>query len=250
MTEQGDLSTGPETAVAASGSERESRPMPADAIDVPVGLRRLSTATMNRSLKRILLGAPGYPNGIGGRLYSSAPPGRASFSREHKAARVYRLVFDGEASGLVTGVEAAAMEMPLELEATRDDTSGALTIRELTSSSYIGGKSSSDENGNRNRGDIVARIDCSVQVAGGREADYSVVLVGCKSEGEVMSVRVSAHPMTVEAPRETRAVLLLPQRSPEQDIDWWVTITLQGCSLYYTAPIGRVSTCAATITQT
>lgn len=228
MTEQEDLSSGPGTAVAASGSKRESIPMLADTIDVPVGLRRLSTATMNRSLKRILLSAPGHPNGIGGRLYSSVPPGRAPFPREHKAGRVYRLIFDGEASGLVTGVEEAAVGMPLELEATRDDSSGALMIRELTSLPHIGGKSSSDESGNRTRGDIVARIECSVQVASGREADYRVVLVGCKSEGEVMSVRVLAHPKTTEAPRETQAVLLLPQQSSGEDIDWWVTITLQG----------------------
>lgn len=205
------------TVVTASGSEGESRPIPADAIDVPAGLRRLSAATMNDSLKRILLGAPGYPNGIGGRLYSSAPPGRASFSREHKAGQVYRLIFDGEASGSVTRAEAAALGMPLELEATRDGTSGALTIRELTSSSYI-------KNGNRSRGNVVARIESSVQVAGGREADYSVILAGCKSEGEVMSVRVTTYRMTMEAPRETRAVLLLPRRGPGQDIDWWVTI--------------------------
>ncbi|CAM9393900.1 unnamed protein product [Ectocarpus fasciculatus] len=174
--------------------------------------RRLASEEMNESVRSLLVAAPAYPDGVGGRLavgpsssVAEPPTNPGSDAAGRSKRRTYSMVFDGE--GLAAGDSArkAARErgLPFGLEAVPDESDPTLLcVREVSS----GGAGAA--------GDVVARVKATPTVAGGREAVYSVFLGGGKGEGvegELMAIRVSTHPTRLAAPREVQAVLLLGQ---------------------------------------
>ncbi|CAM9599390.1 unnamed protein product [Ectocarpus sp. 6 AP-2014] len=178
--------------------------------------RRLALEEMNESARSLLVAAPAYPAGVGGRLavapassVAEPPTNPASDAAGRSKRRRYRMVFDEEGLAAAdSGRKAArAQGLPFGLEAVPDESDPTLLcVRELAS----GGASAA--------GDIVARVKATPTVAGGREAVYSVLLGGGKgegAEGELMAIRVSTHATRLAAPREVQAVLLLGQEEEE-----------------------------------
>ncbi|CBN76936.1 hypothetical protein Esi_0024_0069 [Ectocarpus siliculosus] len=179
--------------------------------------RRLALEKMNESARSLLVAAPAYPDGVGGRLavapsssVAEPPTNPASDAAGRSKRRRYRMVFDEEGLAAAdSGRKAArAQGLPFGLEAVPDESDPTLLcVRELAS----GGASAA--------GDVVARVKATPTVAGGREAVYSVLLGGGKgegAEGELMAIRVSTHPTRLAAPREVQAVLLLGQEEEEE----------------------------------
>ncbi|CAM9584892.1 unnamed protein product, partial [Ectocarpus sp. 8 AP-2014] len=178
--------------------------------------RRLALEEMNESVRSLLVAAPAYPDGVGGRLavapsssVAEPPTNPVSDAAGRSKRRRYRMVFDKEGLAAAdSGRKAArAQGLPFGLEAVPDESDPTLLcVRELAS----GGASAA--------GDVVARVKATPTVAGGREAAYSVLLGGGKgegAEGELMAIRVSTHPTRLAAPREVQAVLLLGQEEEE-----------------------------------
>lgn len=179
--------------------------------------RKLALEEMNEHVRSLLVAAPAYPDGVGGRLAvapsSSAakpPTDPGSDAAGRSKRRRYRMVFDDE--GLVAPVSgrkaARARGLPFGLEAVPDESDPTLLcVREVA------------PGGARTAGDVVARVKATPMVAGGREAVYSVLLGGGKgegAEGELMAIRVSTHPTRLAAPREVQVVLLLGQEEEEE----------------------------------
>lgn len=179
---------------------------------------------MDESVRRLLVAAPAYPGGVGGRLVtaSSSPTAGLSALWGSDAAsnkrKSYRMVFDGKENphrGETAPGLAEAAELPLGLEAVPDDSDPTLLcVRELSpgGDSATGGGGSS-AGGSGVTGSVVARIEAKRTAAGSRESFYSVTLEPGKGEragAELMAVRISTHPTRLAAPREVQAVLLLP----------------------------------------
>ncbi|CAN0526505.1 unnamed protein product, partial [Ectocarpus sp. 12 AP-2014] len=178
--------------------------------------RRLTLEDMNESVRSLLVAAPAYPDGVGGRLVSPSssvaelPTKSGSDATGRSKRRRYRMVFDDE--GLATADSgrkgARARGLPFGLEAVPDESDPTLLcVREVVSG-RVGCI-----------GPVVARVKATPTVAGRREAAYSVYLGGGKAEGaegELMAIRVSTHPTRLAAPREVQAVLLLGQEEKEE----------------------------------
>lgn len=187
----------------------------------------------------LLVAAPAYPLGLGGRLSASRPPpggGRGGGAPAANRRDHYRMIFDsfsrpgGSQDAAATaaaggGGEGGGGELPVGLEAVRDEKDGVshLYIREIIGNSGSSAGVSRHTEGGAGRG-MIARIETTPAAAkkDGREtaaAAYSVVLLDADGSGsgagELMAVRVATttHPTTegglAAAPREVRAVILL-----------------------------------------
>lgn len=161
--------------------------------------------------QRLLVAAPAYPRGVGGRLRASGFPGGGTASKHAR----YRMTFDSTGLDGPHGAASAGRrgELPAGLEAVRDEKDGmsnVLYVREIGNSGPSDRASAAAAEGGRRS---IARIEPATPVAkGGREAAYSVVLLDGDGSGggELMAVRVTTQPTGSAAPREIRAVLLLP----------------------------------------
>ncbi|CAB1117800.1 unnamed protein product [Ectocarpus sp. CCAP 1310/34] len=179
--------------------------------------RRLTLEDMNESVRSLLLVAPAYPDGVGGRLavapsssVAEPPTNSGSDAAGRSKQRRYRMVFDDEGLAAADSGrrEARARGLPFGLEAVPDESDPTLLcVREVAS----GGVGCI--------GPVVVRVKATPTVASRREAVYSVLLGGGKgegAEGELMAIRVSTHPTRLAAPREVQAVLLLGQDEGEE----------------------------------
>ncbi|CAM9235093.1 unnamed protein product, partial [Laminaria digitata] len=175
------------------------------------GVRRVSTANMTDIARQLFVASPAYPSGVGGVITSSRSTGAgapspslpASSSGRETGKQSFKMVFD-KTLPVTPGREEATVEMlPVGLEAVCDENGGAISIRELLPSGSGGV-------GAEGPGGVIARIEALRSVGGAREAVYSVILGEDGGAAEVMAARVSSHPTRLAAPREVRAVLLLP----------------------------------------
>lgn len=195
-------------------------------------LRRIPFEDIDETVRRLLVASPAYPGGLGGRLttaLSASDAGPRSGDAGKQPRKSYRVVLDGRKDAARRGEEedeaaaagrAGASGHPLGLEAVPDETDPAvLCVRELGPvGAGAGAGASGGDGGGRGVGRVVARIKTSPTAAGGRESIHTVSLElgegagGEQPAGEVMALRVSTHPTRLAAPREVRAVLLLPPR--------------------------------------
>lgn len=210
-------------------------------------MRRVAVDDVGDSVRRLLVAAPAYPGGVGGRLVTafSSPSGGMPSSRGSDGMsnkrKSYRMVFDGKAEssrgGTAPGLEQVA-ELPACLVAVPDENDPTiLCVRELSSGgdSEAGGGGKS-VGGSVIAGNLVARIKAKQKASGSRESLYSVMLEqgkGGRAGAELMAVRISTHPTRLAAPRDVQAVLLLPPRGedaegkhPAQENGGWVCLSL------------------------
>lgn len=205
----------PAEPLAAPGPAQGSHPVVAakasmdGATPAVDGVRRVPTENMTGPIRQLFVTPPAYPGGIGGVItYSGSTPSPGA-----PGTQSFRMVFDRSLP--VTPGRGAAMvemELPVGLEAVREEKGGVLSIRELLPVGS-GGVAASGAGG------VIARIEALPPSVGGGagEAVYSVVLGENGGAAEMMAVKVSTHPTTLEAPREVRAVLLLPPRPADPD---------------------------------
>lgn len=163
----------------------------------------------------LLVAAPAYPRGIGGRLRASGSPEGATANKHGR----YSMTFDSTGPDGPRGAAPAARgtgrELPAGLEAVRDEKDGmsnVLYVREIGDSGPSDGTSAAAAVAEGGRL-VIARIEATTPaVKDGREAAYSVVLLDEDGGGggELMAVRVTTQPTGLAVPREVRAVLLLP----------------------------------------
>lgn len=208
-------------------------------------VRRVAVDNMDKCVRRLLVAAPSYPGGVGGRLvthFSSPTAGMSSLwgsdgtSNKRKS---YRMVFEGKGEsgrGETPRGLGQVAELPSGLVAVPDENDPTiLCVRELLSGGDGGaGGGGSSVGGGGATGSLVARIKAYQTASGSRESFYSVMLEPGKGEragAEMMAVRVSTHPTRLAAPREVQAVLLLPPRGEDagrkddaQDNSGWVCL--------------------------
>lgn len=166
---------------------------------------------------RLLVAAPAYPRGVGGRLSASGSPEGGTASKHGR----YRMIFDSTGLDGPLGAAPAGIrgELPAGLEALRDEKDGmsnVLYVREIRESGPSDRASAAAAEGGRRN---IARIEPATPAAkDGREAAYSVVLLDGEGSGggELMAVRVTPQPTGLAAPREIRAVLLLTPPGEER----------------------------------
>lgn len=187
-------------------------------------MRRVAVDDIGASVRKLLVAAPAYPGGVGGRLttaFSSPSAGLSSLSGSdamNNKRKSYRMVLDGkeQAHRAETAVgPAESARLPLGLEAVPDESDPtSLCVREILSGGdSAAGDGAGSVDGTDVTGSIVARIKAKPTAAGSRESVYSVVLERKKGErigGELMAVKISTHPTRLAAPREVQAVLLRP----------------------------------------
>lgn len=183
------------------------------------GMRRVSTANMTDIARQLFVASPAYPSGVGGVITSSRSTGAwapspslpVSSSGRETGKQSFKMVFD-KTLPVTPGREEATVEMlPVGLEAVCDENGGAISIRELLPSGSGGV-------GAEGPGGVIARIEALRSAGGARGTVYSVILGEDGGAAEVMAARVSSHPTRLAAPREVRAVLLLPP-SHQEDSD-------------------------------
>lgn len=170
------------------------------------------------TFRRLLVAAPTYPSGVGGRLIAAVSSssaaglsGSGDASKNNNRKR-YRMVFDGkeEARHPLAGGPGeggtVGEDLVLGLEAIPDENDPTLLC--------VRGLEPGETNaaGGAGKGRIIARIKATPTVPGGRESIHRVLLEGGKGRqetvGELMAVRITTHPTRLAAPREVRAVLL------------------------------------------
>lgn len=206
----------PPTAASAGSSVVSSKPAEG-------AVRRVAVDDMDKSVRRLLVAAPSYPGGVGGRLVtdvSSSTAGMSSLWGGGGKRKGYRMVFDGKEASSRGGTPrelGQVAELPVGLEAVPDETDPTLLcVRELSSGGDGGaGGGGNSVGGSSTAGSLVARIKAKQTASGSRESFYSVMLEPGKGEragAELMAVRISTHPTRLAAPREVEAVLLLPPR--------------------------------------
>ena len=216
--------------------------LPEDAATSEGRLRRIAFEDIDEPARKLLVASPAYPGGVGGRLTTtfSAPadgPGGGGSEASKQPRKGYRVLFDGGGEDAPRGEKTAGragagVGLPPGLEAARDESDPTLLcVRELESvGTGVGG--GGDGGGGGGGGRVLARIKASPTTTGGRESIHSVLLErggGDQAGGEMMAVRVSTHPTRLAAPREVRAVLLLPPqggggqgKSHDQESDGYV----------------------------
>eukprot|EP00903_Cladosiphon_okamuranus_P016208 g14956.t1 len=228
-------------------------------------VRRVAVNDVGDSVRWLLVAAPAYPGGVGGRLvtaFSSPDVGMSSSGGSDATSnkrKSYRMVFDGKAEssrgGTAPGLEELA-KLPAGLDAVPDENDPTiLCVREFSSggdSEARGGVSSVGGSGR-----LVARVKAKQTASGSRESFYSVMLEpekGGRAGAELMAVRISTHPTRLAAPREVQAVLLLPPRgedagggNPAQEnsgVSVWYSANPTDDGLWEAVAAGRVGEAA------
>lgn len=208
---------------------------------VSSAVRVLDLGSMEKRISRLLVTTPTYPSGVGGQLTTSVLPILPSPDRKRQdrtstaKKRRYRMIFDEErltgqqpGVGIIVGEENGPVS-PLCLEAVHAQDDRTLLIREIVVSAdgnpdrlkFEGGGDSGGISGRGRSGQSIARIEEASTVPGGKGAAYRVLLQekwedDGPAEGggnrELMAVTVGTHPTRMAAPREVRAVMLLPSK--------------------------------------